>query len=265
MGRLVAGVRNAGLLATGLATVLTGLVVAGTPAATAASCGASQVAISDVEQYESNGPTYFAFHVSATASPGCTPVGRVAFHTTDGSAVDGGDYTAVSGVLEWTATSATSKWITVPVVGDVKGETDEEFSVELVADRGMTLLDPVGKGLIINDDPHEKFDGVDFQINGKICWDPHDVCYVPVKVSTPVVTTVSLRFSTIDGTAIAGRDYVGVEKATAYAERGAEVVWIPITLLEPVREAVSFVVMISHPSAGTISQEKAEIIIKPAD
>jgi hypothetical protein len=43
------------------------------------------------------------------------------------------------------------------------------------------------------------------------------------------------------------------------------VVWIPITLLEPVRKEVTFVVVISHPSAGTISQEKAEIIIKPAD
>jgi len=32
-----------------------------------------------------------------------------------------------------------------------------------------------------------------------------------------------------------------------------------------VRKEVTFVVVISHPSAGTISQEKAEIIIKPAD
>ncbi|HUP42316.1 MAG TPA: Calx-beta domain-containing protein, partial [Thermoanaerobaculia bacterium] len=78
----------------------------------------------------------------------------VDFATADGTAEAGEDYVRTSGTLSFPV-GETAAYIRVPVVGDAEHERHETFTVELTgagpADEEV-LLDPVGSGLIVNDD-----------------------------------------------------------------------------------------------------------------
>jgi hypothetical protein len=80
---------------------------------------------------------------------------KVDWTTFDGSATAGADYTADSGTLEFDGTEF-EKRVTVKVKGDINVEADEEFYVVLklhpFVNGKPTLLNPVGRGKIQNDD-----------------------------------------------------------------------------------------------------------------
>jgi hypothetical protein len=113
--------------------------------------GAPVLAIGDVTALEGTGGlTPFRFVVSLS-SPSQVPVG-VQYQTVDASAtLANADYVPASGTLTF-APLAISDTITVQVVADACGETDEVFEVTLSNATGATIADPLGMGIIQNDD-----------------------------------------------------------------------------------------------------------------
>ncbi len=97
-----------------------------------------------------SGGTTARFTVSLSQAP-VAPVG-VAFATVDGSAtVADGDYRALSGQLAFAAGQLTAE-VEVTVVGDLRDEADEFFSVGLANATGATLADGEGQATIVDDD-----------------------------------------------------------------------------------------------------------------
>ncbi|WP_454915973.1 Calx-beta domain-containing protein [Xanthobacter sediminis] len=90
-----------------------------------------------------------AFTVSLSAASH-DPV-TVSFHTADGTALAGSDYTGTSGTFT-IAAGETSATIRVPVIGDDAVEADERFSVVLTSATGATIADGTATGTIVNDD-----------------------------------------------------------------------------------------------------------------
>ena len=75
----------------------------------------------------------------------------VSYRTVDGTAVEGADYTGVTGTLRFEA-GETAKTIEVATVDDGTQESTENFGVKLSNPNGATLSDDEGTGTITDDD-----------------------------------------------------------------------------------------------------------------
>jgi hypothetical protein len=109
------------------------------------------VSVNDVSVPEGNSGTVgavFTVHLSAPSGK----VVAVDFATADGTALAPGDYQSVSGSLVF-APGETDQTITVPVNGDLLGEANETFLVNLTNPVDSTIADGQGVGVILNDDP----------------------------------------------------------------------------------------------------------------
>ena len=115
------------------------------------SCSIDDVAIAEGDA----GTTSFTFTVSRTSGVGAA---SLAYETSDLDASHFSDYTATSGTVSF-AEGVTSQPITVAVNGDTDIEGDEVFLVALSAPDGCSLLDPVGRGTILEDDAEPPVEG----------------------------------------------------------------------------------------------------------
>jgi Ca2+-binding RTX toxin-like protein len=92
-------------------------------------------------------------HITFTISldkPAAGPV-SVSYATVNGTATAGSDYEAKSGIIQFAA-GEQSKTITVTVNGDLAGEANESFEVQILSVTGAKIGDGVGVGTITNDD-----------------------------------------------------------------------------------------------------------------
>ena len=164
------------------------------------------ISINDAQVTEGNsGTTDMTFTVSLSAASGRTITAHWA--TADNNAKAGPDYEAAYGDLTFIP-SQTTKTVTVKVKGDLLNEDNETFAVNL-----SNLVDAApgktqGTGTILDDDP---LPGVSI--------DPTNVALnegnsgttlfpFTVRLSAPSGRTVTVDFTTQNGTATAGTDYV---------------------------------------------------------
>jgi hypothetical protein len=111
--------------------------------------GAS-ISINDISVQEGNGGgTNAVFTVSLTAIS-IAPV-SVQYQTADGTALAGSDYTPVSGSLIFTPGERT-KSIVVPVTGDTRPESNEQFTVNFTNPVGAPIDKGQGTCTIVDDD-----------------------------------------------------------------------------------------------------------------
>jgi hypothetical protein len=130
----------------------------------------------------------------------------VDFETVPGTASIGVDYESVTGSVTLAA-GATSGIVSVPVYGDTAVEPSESLELRLAsAAQDVTLVDGIGVGTIVNDDPNVVVITVGdaSRIEGAI-----GVSYLafPVTSSRTPSSTVSFSFETVPGTATSGVDY----------------------------------------------------------
>jgi hypothetical protein len=154
-----------------------------------------------------------------TLSPASTLPVTVDYTTTDGTAVSGSDYTAVSGTLTFTP-GETSKAITVTVKGDLIDEGDSEtFTVDLSAETNASLVDGQGMGTILDDDQANlsMTTGDSHIIEGNA---GTTTVVFTVTLSTPTAFTVTVDYATGDGginSATAGSDYEAISGTLTFA------------------------------------------------
>lgn len=109
-----------------------------------------RISIADASVLETNShQTAIRFQVTLSA-PQAEAV-KVHFHTADGTAIAGSDYTARSGTL-WFAAGETSKHITIAALGDRVVEADETFFLRLSSPRNAVIEDGEAVGTIRNND-----------------------------------------------------------------------------------------------------------------
>jgi hypothetical protein len=108
------------------------------------------LSINNVSMQEGQfGETAFTFTVTLS-SPADGPV-TVAYATANGSATAGSDFTPRSDTLTFDQ-GETSKDVTITVAGDMLGESNESFFVNLSGTSGAAIADSQGQGTIVNDD-----------------------------------------------------------------------------------------------------------------
>jgi hypothetical protein len=164
-----------------------------------------EILIGNIAVHEGDSGTVNAvFTVTIPANP--QPV-SVNYATSDRTAQAGVDYQAVSGTLQF-APGETQRTITVPVIGDRLDEDDETFVVTLSNPVGARLGTAEGTGTILDDDTALLF------VTRAMLFEGHSGtrnAVFEVGMNLPRSVTVTVDFSTADGTAVAGRDYQAVQ------------------------------------------------------
>ena len=124
------------------------------------------------------------------------------YFTADGTAISGEDYQAKSGTLTFGPGEMTST-IEVPIVGDNVYEVDEAFTLRLSNPNGITLQSDTATVEILNDDPQPAIEIANVEVienNGTA-----EITYLSLSNSSS--RAITLDYTTVDGTAVAGSDY----------------------------------------------------------
>jgi chitinase len=170
----------------------------------------SPVSVSVVEGNSGSKTVTFTVGLSQ-AAVGTVTVG---YATADGSATAGQDYTAASGTVTFTA-GQSSQDIIVTVAGDATVEADETFTVTLSAPAGATLGTAVSTVTIANDDvPVVSISPVSVSVvEGN---SGSKTVTFTVGLSQLALGTVTVGYSTANGSATAGQDYTAASGTVTF-------------------------------------------------
>ncbi|HEY0099416.1 MAG TPA: Calx-beta domain-containing protein, partial [Pyrinomonadaceae bacterium] len=163
--------------------------------------------IQDISASEGNttfNPKLMEFTVTLSAASG-KPI-LLPYQTADGTATAAvNDYQQAISTLNF-APGTSSRIIGITINGDTAYEPDETFFVNLGSPENATLSDAQAQGTIVNDDPQPTISVFPASI-GELD-SSTGVINVPVQLSNFSSQPVTVNYTTVDGTANAGSDYV---------------------------------------------------------
>lgn len=128
----------------------------------------------------------------------------VSYGTTNGTATAGADYVGVAGVITFT-NGEVSKTITVPINNDTEVEGDETFTVALSNPTGGAQLvgTTVADVTIVDNDSGLRFSSANYSLI-----ESGVAATITVQRTGVLTNTVTVAYSTSDGTATNGMDYL---------------------------------------------------------
>lgn len=183
--------------------------------------GTPSLSINDPAIAEGTAATFTVTLAPASALPV-----TVSYATSDLTATSSSDYTPASGVLTF-APGETSKTISVATIDDTVAEPSEQFKVTLSAPSGATIGDDTGIATIIDDDgePRVTIGNVSAAEGNAGA----SVLTFSVDLSHASATAISVPWTTVDGSATAGSDYVAASGTLTF-NPGETSKTIPITI-----------------------------------
>jgi ribosomal protein L35AE/L33A len=198
--------------------------------------------------------------ISVERSHGESGAVSVAYRTADDTATAGADYTATSGVLSWASGDESRKTFSVAVRADERGEASEDVVLVLSdptggatvdAERGTARLriqdDDAGAPAGGDDGPgHIRFDETSF------VGTEGGSGLFRVERSHGEAGTVSVRYSTADGSARAGSDYTAVSGTLTWGpgDGSAKTVSVPLRLDGEREGGETVELRLSQPTGG---------------
>ena len=221
------------------------------------------LSISDVTVAEGNsGTTNAVFTVTLTPTSGQAV--QVDYTTQNGTATAPADYATRAATLVFAA-GENSRTISVPVIGDTVDEANETFTVQLSGAVNASISDATGIGTITDDetDPTLSIDDVP-NVNEGNSGTTNATFTVTLTGNT--ARTVTVAYTTQDGTAKAGEDYTA-KSGTLTFEPGDTSE--PITVLvtgDTLDEAdETFTVKLSAPTVATLADDTGTATISDND
>jgi len=220
------------------------------------------ISINNVNLAEGNfGTTSFVFAITLSVASGQTVT--VHYATADGSATSGSDYIAKSGTLTFPAGTVTRN-DTILVNGDLLNEPDETFFVNLTVPTNAVFVDSQGVGTILNDDALPSL-----SVNDVVAPEGNsgtkNFIFV-VSLSAASAQTVTVNYSTSDGTATAGSDYVAKSGTLTFPPgmlmKNDTILVNGDLLVEPDEE---FYLTLSSPSNATLTRPQGAGVIQNDD
>ena len=190
-----------------------------------------------------------------TLSRTSTETVTVNYATADGTATAGDDYAAASGTLRF-APGEASKTIPVPTVEDTTQEQTETFTVTLSSPSGATIQDGNATGTITDDDGPVTALPL-LNIADDTVEEGEEAQFL-VTLSRTSTQTVTVNYTTADGTATAGDDYAAASGTLRFAPGEASKT-IPVPTVEDTTEeqTETFTVTLGNPSGATIQDGDA--------
>ena len=188
------------------------------------------------------------FPVSLSAAS--EQVVTVAFATADGTALDASDYTAAAGTLTFDP-GTTRQSIDVATLEDDAEESEEGFTVTLSDPTGATLEDDTGTGTITDNDggsgtlPKVSIGEAEAAEGGTATFE--------VTLRPPAEQAVTVRYRTLDGTALEGADYTGASGTLRFEPgQGKRTIRVLVLDDEILEDTEHFTVELGDPAGATL-------------
>ncbi|MEO8681843.1 MAG: DUF4082 domain-containing protein, partial [Vicinamibacterales bacterium] len=223
---------------------------------------APSVTVADVTVSEGNAGTSAAtFMLSLSAPSGQTVT--VAYATANGTATAGSDYVAATGTATFTPGALVSA-VNVTINGDTAFEANENFALNLSGATNATIADSQATGTILNDDTLPTLSITDATVTegnaGGV------TANLTATLSASSSQTVTVAYTTANGTAVAGSDYVSSAGTLTFLP-GITSQPLTITVTgDTLDEAVErFVVNLSAPVNATLDDAQGAITINDDD
>ena len=221
----------------------------------------SKLSISDSTADEPRAGTA-TMKFTVTLLPASARAVSVNWATADGTATAGVDYTAGSGALSF-APGETSKEIVVSVTGDELNEENETVLVKLSgpAGAGFAAGGDQGQGTIIDRNAPPSL-----SISDTVAREGGSGAEFTVTLAGTTLRTVTVRFSTGDGTATAAADYVARVGTLTFAP-GEKTKAIAVTVIDDTaaETAEDFYVQLGDAVNGTITKSLGAATIEASD
>lgn len=187
----------------------------------------------------------------------------VNYMTSDGTAKEGEDYSAVSGTLVFKP-NETSLKIDIPIIDDNQYEPDESFYLKLTeaSNEGTIIVKECEITIIDDDDP------------GVVGFDKRavEVQEIAERVSITVVRKagsdgiVSVDYKTTDDTAVAGEDYIATSGSIVFehgeVSKTFDIMLINDSVPEPDK---CFLIDLSNPTGGASLSKRSQMIVTVID
>jgi chitinase len=216
---------------------------------------AVSIVIGNVAVTEGNsGAANASFPVTLSAASGFTVT--VNYATASGSAVAPGDYTTQNGTLTFTP-GVTTQNVLVPIVGDLANEAaSETFVVNLSAAANATIADNQAVGTITDNDPPPTIAIGDISVTEGNSGTANAT--FPVTLSAPSSFSVTVGYTTVNGTATASGDY-STRSGTVTFNPGvtSQSILVPVVGDNVNEPQETFVVNLSGPGNATIADAQA--------
>jgi hypothetical protein len=206
--------------------------------------------------------------ITVTRSGSTDGEATVAFAASDGTAIAGGDYTAISGTLTFEA-GVSIKNFSIPIIDDAEVEGDETVMLTLSDPQNGTLGTSNKAILIIVDDntpapaqPTIQFSSDTYQVQ-------EDTGSVPITVtlSTTATQNITVDYTTKPDTASVGDDYTAISGTLTFEAGGStQTIVISIKSDTETETDETFFVTLSNPTnaiLGTPSKAQVTIVDNP--
>ena len=184
------------------------------------------------------------------------------YATSDGTATAGDDYTAVSTTTLTFSPGDTSKNIPITVASDNIDEVDETVIVTLSNPSNVTINDAIGELTITDDDGVPTISIADATI-------PNETAVprsITLSLSSESSQTISVDYSTADGTAAVNSDYNAASGTVSFLP-GELTTSINVNILSDTLSEgdETFYVNLSNPILATISDNQSVVTITDDD
>jgi len=195
--------------------------------------------------------------VSVNRTEGAVGATSVMYQTTNGTAVAGTDYTAVSGTLNWADGDSAAKSFKVAISNATPFSGNKTFTVTLGNPTdGAMLGDPQSSAVTIAGDASAAVGNVQLSAATYSVGQAAGTLMLTVNRSGGSNGAVSVMYSTTNGTAVSGTDYTSANGTLNWADgdTAAKTFTVAVSNANPFVGNKSFTVNLSTPSAGaTIS------------
>ncbi|WP_286198924.1 Calx-beta domain-containing protein [Mycolicibacterium sp. ELW1] len=215
------------------------------------------VSVADTTVTEGNsGTTKAAFTI--TLSKASTKPVTVNYTTANGSATAGQDYAAGSGTVTFAA-GQVSQVVNINVLGDTTVEPTETFTVTLSNPSGATIGRATATGTITTDDAAPVLPSISIADATAAEGNSGSTSMgFTVTLSKASTTTVTLNYTTVNGTATAGQDYTAGSGIITFAPGVvSQVVNVGVLGDTTVEPTETFTVTLSNASGATIGDGSA--------
>jgi LmbE family N-acetylglucosaminyl deacetylase len=222
------------------------------------------VAIGDVTVTETNAAGVTAvFTVTLSAASGQSL--SVVYSTANSTATSPQDYTAAAATTLTFTAGQTSRTISVPIAGDLLDEADETFFVNLATPVNVTIADAQGVGTIVDNDPTPTLTVNDVTVNEGNTGSVNAT--VTVSLSAASGQTVSVGYTTANGTATAPQDYTAVPLTTLVFTPGQTTRTFTVPVIGDTLDEINenFVVDLTAPTNATIADAQGVVTITDND
>ncbi|MDB5489924.1 MAG: endoglucanase, partial [Reyranella sp.] len=190
---------------------------------------------------------------TVTLSQATTNPVTVTYGTADGTAKAGQDYIAQTGTVTF-APGETSKVINVKVTGDTVIEGNETLKINLTATTGGKIVDRAAIGTITNDDARISVaDATVTEGNSGTS----DLAFT-VALSAATSGPVTVAYTTVNGTAKAGQDYVAQTGTLTFAAgETSKVIRVQVTGDTAIEANETLKLTLSSPTGAAIKDGAA--------